>query len=232
MNVLDIITETRFLTKTSTSTYSDADILREANVAYRKAMMEILKVQGYRNILETHAYTDLISTSGLTEGNNGYGGEYAFPSDLIMPKRIEVSYDGTTYRPAEIITVNSIETSATDEDDLELFNKQSPSVKIGHNSYFLYPPKTTAGDISDGIHIWYDMRQADLVDDTDTPQFETNLHDVIPLMVAKRFFMRNPDKTNTIVMSELKETMDALRSHYRIQINEKKGVRSKKINFK
>ncbi len=190
MNVASLQALTQRLTKTDTTTYSDANLLIDINVSYGKRMLDILNLRTDRNTGIQDSYTDLIAYSGLTDGQNGYLGEYAFPTGLIKPFAIQVSYDGTNWyfcTPYELsdklcdeLTTDSINDS---------FNQTSPYVRFDRNSYFIRPlPETT---VLQGIHVWYEERQTDLT--TGSPNFEANLHDLIAYDCSLGYAIMNPE---------------------------------------
>jgi len=234
MTLSEIRDEVRFITRTDTTTYSNTDINREINIAYRKLAMEILKVQGYRNTFGKHASTTLISTDGLVSGDIGFNGEYPFPTDLIKPHRFEVKYDDDS----ELVVCKIIDMQENSQSIVEdsSVNKAAdptaPIIRFYHDSYFISPVKTTTGNISAGIHIWYEYRQTALSADEDTPEFEENFHDLIPLMVSERYYLRNPKKRNTQVIRDRMELMKNFRSHYRVRMNNLKKITPKQNNFK
>lgn len=233
MDLSGIRDEVRFITRTDTTSFGNTDINREANIAYRKLMMEILLVQGYRNVSGKHVTTDLISTSGLVAGNIGYGGEYPFPTDLIRPHRIEVKYSSTgAFVPCEIVDMQDIDYPLADVEEInDIANEDAPIVRVYHNSYFLAPVKTTTGSVTAGIHIWYEERESELSADSDEPQFEVTFHDLIPLMVASRFYLRHPSKRNVQVLNELNMLMRQFRAHYRKMINVRLQLKPRTENF-
>lgn len=233
MQLSEIRTETRFITRTDTNTFSDADLNREANIAYKKIMLEILKVQGYRNLSGVQSTTDLVSSDGLVAGDNGFDGEYAFPADLLRPIRMEVQFDtAETPRPCIIYDQSENILSETDDDSLSGITPElRPVVRFFRNSFLIRPIKTTVGNITDGITIWYEAREDDMSADGDTPNFEASLHDLIPVMVAERFYLRHPSKRNVAVLSEKESLMKQLRSFYKLRIPMVKQLKPRQVNF-
>lgn len=233
MQLSEIRTETRFITRTDTNTFGNTDLDREANIAIKKIILEILKVEGYKNIAGKHVSTTLLSTDGLVAGDLGFDGEYPFPTDMLRPTRFELLYD-TTERPKKAYIYDQIENplSETDDDDLvELASESNPVIKFFHDSYFIRPLKTTTGDITGGINIWYEARQADLSADADEPGFEESLHDLFPLMIAERFYLRHPSKRNVAVLNEKEDLMKQLRSFYKRRVPKVKQAKALQTNF-
>lgn len=196
MNVAAIKNKAYRLTNTNSTTFLSgvaADILEELNIQYGHRTLDILKVQVDRNASQTEATATLMSTSGLVAGDNGYNGEYAFPTDLLKPIRVEVSYDGETWYLASVYDIFDNEKSEHEQDDVQAnFSQSEPFVRFDRDSFFIRPLKTTAGNITAGIHIWYEQRQTDLT--SDSPAFEANLHDILAYDLANQEYLMHKKK--------------------------------------
>jgi hypothetical protein len=233
MDLSTIRDETRWITKTDTSTFSNTNLNRECNIIYKKIILEILKVQGYRNSAGKHVTTSLLSTSGLVAGNAGFNGEYPFPTDMMRPIRFELKYAAADKLvPCKVIDMAQNDHSLVGDDSInDSANEGAPIVRFFHDSYFISPVKTTTGDITAGINIWYEYRQTDLSADGDEPQFESSLHDLIPLMVAERFYLRHPSKRNAAVMADKESTMRQLINFYKRRMPLVKQLKPLQTNF-
>lgn len=170
------------LVNKDSSTFLDGNatnILADLNRAYGHRILDILRVRVDKNASITNVTTTLISTVGLVSGDNGFNGEYAFPTDLLKPVRFEVSYDGVNWKKAKIYdnTLNE-ESEYNDTQLVATFSEESPCVDFTRNSYKVRPPKSTTGDITNGIYIEYEQRQSDFATDTSPTQIETNLQDM------------------------------------------------------
>jgi len=176
----------RILLNRNSTTFSDADALTILNVAYGKRILDILRTEVDRNAQMTEATTTLISTVGLSSGNSGYMGEYAFPTNLVKPMRMEVSFDGVSWNKCQVYDINeNLNSEATSDSINGTFSTSSPFVDFMRNCFRIRPLKTTAGDIAEGIRIWYEMRQTSLSALTETPDIEQNLHDVLAFDIAE-----------------------------------------------
>ncbi len=205
-----IRTSTRYLTKTDTTTFSDTDLDREANTVYDGLVLEMVEASGQLNEQGSQAYTDFKTETGLVAGDNGYNGEYALPSDCLVLKRVEVKYDEDSL-PVTIYDVKE-NTASEFVDSSENFEEADPKFRLFRNSMFIRPtPDTT---VTNGLHVEYIARQAVLTA-SDSPVFETNLQDLVPLGTALRYFMRNPDKYNQLVKNEYDEKLENFRTWYR-----------------
>lgn len=236
MNVASILSKAYRLTNTNSTTFLDGNstnVLADLNTEYGNRTLRILKVRQDLNSQIKEAHTDLISTSGLSIGDTGYNGEYPFASDTLRPVRIEVSYDGLTWTPASVYDLN--DNSYSEHDDVnDAFSTDKPYVRFERDSYFIRPIKETAGDVTKGIHIWYEKRQTDLT--TGSPDFETNLHNVLAYDLAELELLMHPQKyTNEwrndfrIKKAELNEMFDDfLKNRFKRTI----GLKSKSESFK
>ena len=186
MTVAQILSKAYRLTNTTSTIFLDGNatnVLADLNEAYGQRILDILRVQTDRNASQTEATTDLVSTDGLMAGDNGYNGEYAFPTDLLKPVRTEISFDGVNWYNAKTYDINEYDGSEQNKTDINAdFFQSEPYVRFDRDSYFVRPlPATT---ISGGIHIWYEQRQADL--NTGEPSFEKNLHDILAYDLAEQ----------------------------------------------
>lgn len=180
----EIISLARDLTNTNSTTLTDADALRWLNIAYRNRILDVLNIRVDKNATIKQVKTSLLSTVGLTVGNTGYNGEYPFPTDLLKPSRFEVSYDGVTWTKCEIYD-NSIN-YGSEFNDTQInadFSTSSPRVDFTRNSYKIRPLKETTGNITDGIYIEYEARQAALTA-SETPYLETSVCPVLAYDIA------------------------------------------------
>jgi hypothetical protein len=187
MNTASIYTLTRDILGTNSSVLSDSKLLEWLNIALGNRTLDILKYQVDRNASMEMAKTNLVDSDLLTEGQNGYDGEYSFPSNLLRPIRMEISYDGDTFVPASIYDIGENEDS-----EISLTNSKysvaEPGVRFERESYFIRPLPTEA--VTNGIRIWYEKRQTELTDGG-TPEFESNLHSILAFDLAEMELMRH-----------------------------------------
>lgn len=221
MNLTALQAASRAYTKTNSTNYPDATLNQDVNIVYGELWMSILEAEGYKNIAGDFKVYDLISTSGLSAGSIGYNGEYPFPASALDIEEAEISYDGVKWTPAEIIDRRNYSSSEFDESEINAtYSQSSPKIWIYRNSYFVRPLKDTTGDITDGIKLSVQKRQLALTTGTDTPEFESNFHDLIPLRVAKKFYRLHPEKYNKLVVEDGDMLEAQMRSYYqdRIQV--------------
>lgn len=195
--------------------------------------MDILRVRTDHNFQVNEATTNLISTSGLTVGSNGFNGEYTFPSDLIKPTKIEISYDGTSWYPATFYDVaeNWSNSEHKEAQINNVFTQTSPFIRFERNSYFVRPLKTTTGNITNGIHIWYEKRQSDIVAGG-TPLGEVNYHEIYAYRLAMKYGIRYPEKNNSEWKNGFNELRTTMLEYEKNRFKKNFVLRSKFENFK
>jgi hypothetical protein len=226
MNLTEIRTATRFLTKTDTTTFSDTDLDREANTVYNGLVLEMVQASGQLNEQGEQTYTDFLATDSLSAGDNGYNGEYSLPSDCLVLKRVEVRYTD------DLIPVKLYDVSENSSSEFvnysDGFSEANPKFRLFRNSIFIRPvPETT---VTNGIYLEYIKRNAVLTA-SDSPVFETNLHDLIPLGTALRYFMRNPENYNQLIKSEYDSKLEDFRVWYRDKFQKVMKINTYKENF-
>lgn len=194
----EILSKAYRLTGRDSATFLDGNstnIYKDLNTCYGHRILDILRVRVDKNASIANATTTLKSTLGLVEGDNGYGGEYKFPADLLRPTRFEISYDGITWRRATVYDNEINGHSERNETQIvENFSEFEPMVDFSRNSYKIRPPKTTPGDILKGIYIEYEKRQADFTDSTSPSEIEANLQDILAYDLAEMEIIMHTDK--------------------------------------
>lgn len=219
MTLTQLRSQARKYTRTNETNYVDATLDFDINQAYGEVWMTILEAEGYRNISGSFKTHDMVSTSGLVAGDVGYNGEYPFPSDALDIETIEVSYDGTSWSQAEIIDNRTTTSSKFNEDLINAeYSQSSPKVFMFRDSIFVRPLKETTGDITDGVKLKISQRQTALTLGTDSPLFESNFHNIIPLKVAMDFFLVHPEKYNQLIERKLNELEAQMIAFYQDRI--------------
>jgi hypothetical protein len=224
----------RILTNTNSDTLTDADVLTILNIKYGHRILDILKIQTDKNANLTESYTNLVSLTGLVEGDIGYNGEYPFPTGLLRPVRVEIRYTATgTPVKCEIYDIADSEDSEQPGEVNNTFSQANPYIRFERDSYFVRPIPETS--ITGGLHIWYEARQTALTTLSKTPEFESNLHDVLSVDIAEVEALRHPENFTTewrTAFKEIKtETVDRFKEHYKNRMKRNFQMRSKGISF-
>lgn len=210
MTTATLYTLARDILNTNSTVLPDSKLLEWLNIAYGHRILDVLRYQVDRNASIEMSKTDLVSTTGLTEGQNGYDGEYAFPTDLLRPTRMEVSFDGTNWEKCTIYDLNENEESEVYPTD---FTTASPFVRFERDSYFIRPLHT-GSTVTNGIRVWYEKRQVALTVG-DTPVFESNLHDLLAFDLAEMELMRHAEKYTDVVAARIRKGKDAVENRFK-----------------
>lgn len=201
--------ESTFLDGSTTTFYE------RLNTLYGHRILDILRVRVDKNASIQNATTDLISTVGLVAGDNGYNGEYAFPSDLLKPTRFEISYDGETWLKATIYDNALNQSSEYNNTQIEAsFSQSAPRVDFSRNSYKVRPTKNTAGDITKGIYIEYEKRQADFTSSTAPSEIESNLQDILAYDLAELEIIMHADKYSAQFINVFKKKKQEIEDRF------------------
>ena len=236
----DILQNAYRLTNKNVNTFLDGNttnIYADLNSLYGQRVLDILQMRTDKNATIQNSTTDLISTVGLTEGDPGFNGEYPFPTDLLRPSRIEVSYDGKTWIKAEIYDNALNDRSEYNDEQLaQDFSQSTPRVDFTRNSYKIRPPKTTAGNITNGIYIEYEKRQEDFTENTEPTEIEQNLQNILAYDLANLEMIMHTEKYTTkkinIFNIKRKEVEDKFLIHYKRRLTGKKQMTFNHLSYK
>lgn len=219
------------LTNKNSSTFLDgvsANIYEHLNTFYGHRVLDILKVRVDKNATIQNATTDFISNVGLVEGDSGFNGEYSFPSDLLKPSRFEISYDGSTWKKCRIYDNALNNSSEYNADQLEAFSQDDPVVDFTRNSYKVRPLKTTAGNITKGIYVEYEKRQADFTSTTAPSEIEANMQDLLAYDLAELEMIMHaesyPSNQLTLFRAKKKQVEDRFFEFYKNNLHSNKQV--------
>ena len=173
---------TRFLTNSNTSNFSDADLDAALNSYYDVFVTDIIQAMDEWDFQAEYATTDLVTAQQ----------EYTLPTDILKIKRVEVTFDGTTWREARPMDINE-KTGANDTLSISQdFSTNSPYYDLMDESVFLYPIPT-AGSTA-GLKVWYEKLPTELTNATDEPNFARPFHKVLAYGAAKDFFEKYLEK--------------------------------------
>lgn len=175
--------ETRYITNSTSTTYTDADINGAINVYYDLFCTEILES------MDDWDFQGEIATSSLVANQQ----EYVFPSDILKIKRIEITYDGTTWYEARPEDVNEQEYDSGSVARInDNYDQSEPKYDLMDNSLFIKPVPTTA--VTSGLKIWYEKLVTQLSADTDEPVIPRPFHKGLCYGAAKDYFEKNLEK--------------------------------------
>jgi len=175
MTLTEIRAFTRFLTNTNSTTYTDADL--DANVKNYNYLFttEILES------MDEWEFQGEVATGSTVEDQQ----EYILPTDILKIKRVEITYDGTTWYEARPMDINEKE-GATDTTSIgNDFTQSEPKYDLMDNSIMFYPiPDAT---VVSSIKIWYENLPTALSAGT-SPEFAEPFHRGLAYGAAKDYF--------------------------------------------
>lgn len=143
--------------------------------------------------------------------------DYGLPTGTLKIKRLEVSYDGTTWKVASPLDINQYGKGTDTTAIATNFTVDSPYYDVLGSSLMLYPIPSSA--ITKGLKIWIDrtateFTSGDVTTGTKLPGFDVNFHDLLPLGVAYDWLVaKQPEKAGNI-WAEIQDMEARLKNHY------------------
>jgi hypothetical protein len=145
--------------------------------------------------------------------------DYVFASSLkfLSLKRLDVSYDGTTFYKATPIDSSQIEAlgNATDED--ANFTITSPRYDPKSNGFFLYP-KATAAQVSAGatarIEFERGFDEFTSSDTTQEPGIDRPWHELVAVRASMKWAAMKDAEKYKVLAGEWLAGVEAMRVHY------------------
>lgn len=184
MTIADINTEARLLCDATTTSYTDANLLRRVNTALETLVAKIIMASGTWDYDDTN-YTDLpVGKGTLVEGQSSY----SFASNYLQIKNIKVlDKDGTSWRLLEPIDQSQADYAL--EDDLITDGFPTAYDKVG-DTINLYPaPTATSVTLANGIKIEFKrtasiFTSAEVTTGTKEPGIASPYHITVAKMAA------------------------------------------------
>lgn len=181
---------TRFITDTDTATYTDLDLDASLNTYYDLFCTEIL------DSMDEWDFQAEIATADLVSGQQ----EYVFPTDILKIKRVEVTFDGTTWRKAEPMDINEIGNPTDTASISRNFSVSEPYFDLMDTSLMLYP--IPSANVTAGLKIWYEKLVTQLSAVTDEPGIARPFHKGICYGAAKDYFEKYIDVGSNSVKAQ------------------------------
>lgn len=144
---------------------TDSQLLVWVNDAYMMICDEIAK-----------ANPDFFTQQSTTHSVNGTR-EYELPTDFEKIIKVEVTYDGNTYRAMPLDNIGEI--LETTSGNANGFSSSSPHYYVIKGKLGLQPVPTETG--TDNIAVWYQYTPEEMVEDSDVPEFPAKYHHLIKL---------------------------------------------------
>lgn len=197
----------------------EASSIQHLNVLYGHRVLEIIRMGMDKNASIQHATTTFRNVIGLPEGEVGHNGEYPFPTDLIRPVRVEVSYDGKKWETAEVYD-NMLNRGSEYND--EQLKGGKVRVDFSRESYKIRPLNTNQ-DVPNGIYIEYEKRQAPFVSSSEPVEIEPNLQDILAYDLAELEIIKHAEKYDPQKIALFERRKKAVEAkflkHYRTRLH-------------
>lgn len=232
MTIADLYTEIDFLCETNTTVFPVADKLRGINIDQGEALSLMLQSQSYRKVNETSFSTDFVSTDGLSEGDNGYNGEYTFDSSWVKPTEIYVKYPSqSVHKKCALYGIEENNNSEFDEDSISAtFTQSNPYVRYSGNTLFIRPLNSES-TVTDGIMVVVEPTTTTLTETTDTPVLDSIFHRWYVLKEALRYGKFRAGITRTDMETELAQLEKKIKSFYSNKLKTPLKIRGVLENF-
>lgn len=226
MDVTNIKSTVRRLTRTSEASYADADFYVDLNDAYQKTITRIIEKTTSFDFVGRTATTNLVNADEATPTTSGYKGQYRFPDDILKIVRVEVQF-----------TTGGIFTriDSRDEQQIEIALEDTTSrfYSVFNNTITISPQPTE--NVAGGLRIWYEQRQQTLTSNTDIPIIEQSFHRVLALETARSFYVNDPTEANAYrkqqVEQELAEYLQRMDTFYATKENKNYQIKLKNVNY-
>lgn len=215
MTLSDIQQKIYNLTNSSSSNYTNAQMLVDINVWYQRTAIAILRAQDDWDFDDSNKSNLPILTADLVANQQ----DYSLPVGCLKVKRIEIAYDGITNYKAEPIDVNFI-SKGTQQTQIQQYSSTNrPYYYIVGSSVFLYPIPSANTSNGTGMQIWVErgiteFSTSDLSTGSSTPGFDAPFHQIIAYGVAlERAIGKNLENIEKI-NDRLKELFAELATYY------------------
>lgn len=204
----------RRFSKSDSTSYPDIDIDASINRYYDIFVTEIIEA------MDGWDFQGEVATTDLVEDQQ----EYVFPSDILKIKRIEVTFDGTTWENVQFMDINE-RGRATDTTSIgNDFSTSEPYADTHDSSLFLYPIPSAA--VSGGLKIWYEKLPTQLSAATDEPKIARPFHVGLAYGAAKDYLEENVEMEGNDVrlsraISNMEDVMRKMRALYRSRVQDR-----------
>lgn len=205
------------------------DATRFANQYVATVQAWILAARDEWDYDDTNHTTYPILTANLVSGQYFY----TFPTDILKIQRVEVSWDGTTWKKAEPFDQSNFDKPLDDTTIATYFSKDEPHYDTTYDSFRLLP--TPDANVTDGLKI-YVARECDVFATTDTtqePGFDYMWHYIIPLGIAYEWSKAKGFSQMPALKQELLEAEQRLKQYYTDKQEERQpNLGTKRFNWK
>ena len=186
------------------------------NEVYYDVFINILRSQDNWDFDDSNRTNYAIATTPLVASQR----DYSFPAslDILKIKRVDVTYDGSTYYQAQAIDStefgDGVGNTTTEDSN---FSISSPAYDVKTNTIWVYP-LATAAQVSAGakvrIEFFRELDDFTTADTTQEPGIDRPWHELLPLGAAMKYAaMRNMENTKSLKVL-YDERIQMLREYY------------------
>ena len=200
MTLNDLKQRARDLTTTDATTYSDNELVRNLNLAYKKVVSWIIKSYDAWKFQAQQATTNLLANER----------SYLLPLDLLTIEGVEVNLEGkpNAYVVANPITLKEFQSMgiALENPNIDsFFTNASPRFLLERNQITIFPKPLV--NVDNGLKIYYTDRARDLTNPDDSPIFSEDYHDILCWMAAIDYFFQTDNKSKLVVATQTVERL-------------------------
>jgi len=217
-----LVEDVRWWTETNTTSYPTADITRNINKWYQELIADVLL-----SMDEWDVQGD-IATASLVAAQQ----EYNWPADLLRIKRVEVTYNGSTWTRVYPIDVQEIgKTISTTGLIANSFNIGEPRYDTHDNSLFLYPVPTA--NSTNGLKIWYEKEVTELSGNTDEPNIAEPFQRLLSIGAAYDYATKKGLPIANMLLQKLETGRIKMREYYGMRVSDRQVLMGVNIaNYK
>lgn len=181
MTIAELNSYVSFRANTNTTEYTAANRLISTNRWYEQIVSIILDSMDGWDWDDSNRTDFPVATSSLVASQQ----DYAFPSNLLKIKRVEVSYDGQNWFRAQPLDINQVSDPMNSTANVNnIFSTTSPYYDTEFNGIKLYPVPTATS--TSGLKIYYTREPAEFTSTevttgTKEPGFAKPFHLMIAL---------------------------------------------------
>lgn len=181
MTPQQLLDSVRYICKTDTSDNvgGDTDLLRILNERYQEICTTLISCND--NLYGVKATTNL--------NVNPNQEAYALPSNLVRLKRVEIAYDGATWRNVEMMDDEEILTFALDATTInQRFTQSDPKAVLYGSLLYLRPIPSIA--VTNSLRLWYTALPGLLSNMTSSINVPAEYHPLLQYGVASDVALR------------------------------------------
>jgi hypothetical protein len=214
--ITDLFLEARRSVDATTTSYTDADLLRRINMAWGEVEADLIALDRKNLFGDTNNTTLSEDLQTMTAATH----EYAFDSALLSLFGVSVLDADSIWHKLDLIDEMEILASGTDLAEYEKTDGLPWGYAKREKYIVLYPaPATASVTLTNGLKTYYQkigtlFTSADIATGTKEPGFDSPFHYILSYKAALPFAAQyKPDRLNWL-LSEVKRIHDAMINSY------------------